>query len=725
MLENLDVQKQYKAQPLGTAAGGFGMNVTQTTGMTPMGADINLNTINQPINTINEAAADSFIGQRVSSFAEIDPLLQYGVTIPAWFVINQAMDRYLKFCKGDYNTTILAKYGNFGDKVSHILFDNPVGRVFNKAANAGKSLFNKVIYNNSAVVRALFTTPSQPELAMVKSQTGGFKTMLTHDIVNVWEEFAKPLNSAKDLDSLGLKPNEVKQIEERIAKIVGEENKKIALQAEEFKILNRGASAKDIQAFKNMNEAGRLSLLKELKIKRLGFKDLQEFELIKSAPEKYMPKILDLLKNSGNELFARIGFSDKNIGTKVKGAITGRKVYLSELYNKLYGAMGGNHKTVLGRSLVKLSNNILEGATNRMQGGKFAVLLHAYFLAEVLIRAARQESASDKAKSFIERYAELIGFFVFIPPSLKIMHALGGMQYSGMTPEQVEAYRKAKLNYNEHIMNCDWTKEVAKQNKKAIQAMRPKTYNPLVWACRKVGDIITVGLEQFRPYTKHKVQKVDLTISNIMKNPKQYFKDIPKRLVDFFHNPKYWLKQMAGYPMRFGLPMIVILPFFNKYLVKGVNAIFGKPKEGLADESKYEEQKEQAEALAAQQGEQPQLTEAQMAMLANALAAQKAQQQVSPTASVQQIQAPNNKNGQISHTGNPFKNEQVSTSSNNNSVVAAEKKDDKKTQVVDTHQYIPSSDPVVIVNQDKMDDATEKALKRLAYFEKDAIKKLS
>ena len=725
MLENLDVQKQYKTPQFGTATGGFGMNVTQTTGMTPMGADINLNTINQPINTINEAAADSFIGQRVSSFAEIDPLLQYGVTIPAWLVINQAMDRYLKFCKGDYNTTILAKYGNFGDKVSHILFDNPVGLVLNKTANFGKSLFNKVIYNNSAVVRSLFTTPSQPELAMVKSQTGGFKTMLTHDIVNVWEEFTKPLNSAKDFDSLGLKSSEIKQIEERIEKIVGEENKRIALQAEEFKILNKGAALKDVQAFKNMSETARLALLKELKIKRLGFSDVREFELIKSAPEKYIPKILDLLKNSGNELFARLGYSDKNVGTKLKGAVTGRKVYLSELYNKLYGAMGGNHKTLLGRSLVKLSNNILEGATNRMQGGKFAVLLHAYFLAEVLIRAARQESAGDKAKSFIERYAELIGFFVFIPPSLKIMHALGGMQYSGMTPEQVEAFRKAKLNYNEHIMNCDWTKEVAKAKKKEIKAMRPKTRNPLVWACRKVGDIITVGLEQFRPYTKHKVEKVDLTISNILKNPMQYLKDIPKRLVDFMRNPKYWLKQMAGYPMRFGLPMIVILPFFNKYLVKGVNAIFGKPKEGLADESKYEEQKEQAEALVAQQAQQPQLTEAQMAMLANAVAAQQAQKKVTSAQPVAQVQPANNKNGQISHTGNPFKNEQTVQAASNNVTTKSDVKSDIKEQKVDINQYIPSSDPVIIKNKEEKDEAVEKALKRLAYFEKDAIKKLS
>ena len=257
-------------------------------------------------------------------------------------------------------------------------------------------------------------------------------------------------------------------------------------------------------------------------------------------------------------------------------------------------------------------------------------------------------------------------------------------------------------------MNCDWTKEVAKQNKKAIKAMRPKTHNPLVWACRKVGDIITVGLEQFRPYTKHKVEKVDLTITNIMKNPKQYFKDIPKRLADFCRNPKYWLKQMAGYPVRFAIPLIVILPFFNKYLVKGVNAIIGKPKEGLADESKYEEQKEQAEALAAQQAQQQQLAAAQMAALANTAKVQPASQS----------KPAYNQNGQISHTGNASTQELKSNS-------AAKASTEKQVaDKIDTATYIPSSEPVKIVRKDNQDAQTEKLLRRLAYFEDEAMKKL-
>jgi hypothetical protein len=67
------------------------------------------------VSKINEAAADSYIGQRISSFEDIDPLVQYGVAIPTWIVINQAMDRYLKLCRGNYDKSVIYKIGSLGD----------------------------------------------------------------------------------------------------------------------------------------------------------------------------------------------------------------------------------------------------------------------------------------------------------------------------------------------------------------------------------------------------------------------------------------------------------------------------------------------------------------------------------------------------------------------------------------------------------------------------------
>ena len=698
MLENLDVKKNYNNTAFGTTTNGFGMNSAAGNPVPPMQAQTDMS-------KINEAAADSYLGQRISSFEDIDPLIQYGVTIPTWIVINQAMDRYLAACRGDYNGTIIHKFGAFGDKVSSILFDNPVGQKLNELTNKGKRLFKTKIYDNSAMVRAFDKTPSIPELGLVKTQTGGIKTMLAHDNVTIWDKFVEPLTDAKDFDSLGASKTEIQNIQNRLSKISGAENKRIVLQAEEFRLLDKSVDAKKLQAFKNMNEAARLAKLKELKVHAMGFKDLNEFETIKAAPEKHLTRILEILNNPNKKLYARISYSNKNFGTILKGELTGRKVYFSELYNKLYAASGGNHKSVLGRSMVKLSNMIMEGASSRIQGGKLAALMQAYFLAEVIIRANRQETNSDKFKSFMERFAELIGFFVFIPPSLKLMHKIGGLQYSGMTPKQIEQYRKAVEEFNKHVMNCDWTKDVFKQKRKDLRAkFRPKTNNPFVWAGRKVGDIITVGLEQVRPYTKHKVKPVDLTITNIMKSPLQYLKDIPKRLADVMRNPKYWAKQAAGYPVRFGIPMLVFIPFFNKYLVKGVNAIFGKPKEGLADESKYEEQKEKAEELAEQQRQNQAAFQANNSVIPP--------QSVSAAAPVTVMAADRKRvahPAQISYTGR------------------ADKENTKKeaTPDIPKHRYIPSTKPVKVKEQNISDKEIEKAMKRLDRAEKRAYTTLS
>ena len=154
-------------------------------------------------------------------------------------------------------------------------------------------------------------------------------------------------------------------------------------------------------------------------------------------------------------------------------------------------------------------------------------------------------------------------------------------------------------------------------------------------------------------------------------------------------NPKYWLKQMAGYPMRFGLPMFVFVPFLNKYLVKGVNAIFGKPKEGLADEGKYEEQKE---------------AKAQQQELNNQIPAQPVQASSAAVMAANQRKKP----AQISYTGS-LKDEETTKQNN-----------EKKAPDIPEHRYIPSTDGVKLKNQDKTDAELEKALKRLETAEKAA-----
>ena len=690
MIENLDVQNRYNNSRFGAATGSFGMTPQVAASMPAM----------QSIdaNKINEVATDNYIGQRLTSFSDIDPMLQFGISIPTWVAINQAMERYNKYCRGDYDKSVISKFGQAGDKISKFLFDNDFGRWLEKKVNSGSNIFKNNIYDNSALVRAFDKTPSLPELKMVLHQMLGMPGMLSTDAINIIEEYTKPLSCAKDFDAVGATKAEIERIEQGFAKLTGKEAQDLYLQTEEFKMLNKKATPQQIQAFKNLDLAKRLEYLKNLKIESLGVATA-EFATLKADPQNNIPRLLEILKNNKDK-YSRLSYSDKNLSTKALGELIGRKVQFSETYNKLYSAMGGNHTTKLGRTMAQLSNYIMEGASSRISGGKVAAFMQAIFLAEVLIRANRQEGVGNKFKSFMERFAELIGFFVFIGPSIRLMHKIGGLQYSGMTPEQIAVYRRALKEFNEHVMNCDWTKDVYKVKLKELRSkFRPHTKNPFVYLSRKAADVLTVGLEQVRPYTKHKVEKVDLTINKSWEAPKQYFKNIPKRLKDVARNPKYWLKQMAGYPVRFLATIVIILPFFNKYLVKGVNSIFGKPKEGaLADEGKYEEEQEKINNSSP--AAQPDVHYAQQAPV------------VAPVAAT----PINNNVQQISYTG----------STNNNSIGKQNADDNKQNKQPDIpeNRYIPSSDPVVPAN-DKVDPEIAKLLRRADTVEKQALDILS
>lgn len=59
--------------------------------------------------------------------------------------------------------------------------------------------------------------------------------------------------------------------------------------------------------------------------------------------------------------------------------------------------------------------------------------------------------------------------------------------------------------------------------------------------------------------------------------------------MNFFRKMGYWTKNAAGYPLRFGLAMFVLMPFVSNTVTKISNFIFGKPKNSVLDEDKEDE----------------------------------------------------------------------------------------------------------------------------------------
>ena len=600
--------KQNIQPQFGTATNNFGMNVSPQNPVTNTSM-----TAGMDVEALKNAGSDSFIAQRLTSFSDVDPLLQYGVAIPTWIAVNQGMDKYTKLFRGDYNKSISYKIGHAGDVVSDFLFKNPVGRAINKATNATGRFLKKNIYDKSAILRA-WETPASPELTLVKHQMHGITGMIRTDAMNIMEEFLNPIENVKDLDCLGATKDQIKQVEKELIGKTAEQQKLI-LEKAQYKLLNRGATPEQIKGFLNSGPFTREIFLKEMKAKALSFKDLKEFEAIKAAPNENAVRLLEVLKNAPRNMYSRISYSNKNAYSTVKGGLFGRKEYFDAVFNKLVACEKPEilrqlniqtHTTKLGRALAKMHLQFMEGATSRISGGKLAAAMQAFFIAEALIRANRQETNGDKFKSFMERMAELVGFFVFMPPAVQLTFHMAGFANAGMTPQQAENYRKAVEKFNEKVINGTFKNKynIYKQERKALEAMRPKTRNPIKWFVRKCGKIVGVGIDQIRPYTRQTYEKItlkDLNPLQIFSNPKSLGHAWAQRLKDIFHNPKYWLKQGLGYPMRFGIPMLLFIPFANKFLVKGSHAIFGKPKESLLDEEKYMEEQEKAKEAQMQQ----------------------------------------------------------------------------------------------------------------------------
>ena len=345
-------------------------------------------------------------------------------------------------------------------------------------------------------------------------------------------------------------------------------------------------------------------------------------------------------------------------------------------------------KSMLGKFLAKYNNLVLEGATNRVAGGKFVALMQAAYLADVLYKTAKVDGASEKVKTFAERFTEMIAFFVAMPFAIQLMHRVGGLQYAGMTKEQVEKYRQHLKIHNDKAMAGGFADKSAwKASKDALKTeLNAGVKNPITKLFKRIGRIVTVGLEQIRPYDSKAVTR----------------NGIGDKIKDLFRHPKFGMKQMAGYPMRIILGMMVILPFLSKIAVKGSHLLFGKPKNSVLDEGK--EDKTQTQAI----NQEPQLPP-QLQQPLN-----QPQQTTTTTTTTRTNQ---NSNISPSNLLNPYKNGSTTTTTTKSS----SNLENKPQEPVRT--YIPSPVGVQIQNKEDL-TAADAAMRRADLAEQQALQTL-
>lgn len=570
---------------------------------------------------LKQSVQDSYVSNRVGQFEEIDPLKLWSVGLPAWYVAAQSMDVFAKASRGaDYSKTIQGRIGNVGDKISGIFTDNKLAKsapmkTFAKKLTSVRKWISKKAFDNSAVLRS-FKTPSQPELDMVRGQANGMRGFLMYDYPQVAENFIENnIKHVKDLDCYGADKAFVTAKKNLIKNGASVSE---VLERAQFELLSPNKDPKVIDKLMKLKPEVRERALKSFKAKAIGYKGLKHFEAVKGDIQNRWREVLKACEKANPKMYSKIWSSDKNWWTKFKGHIMGRRVYMSEFKNKIISATGqladGSmaQKSKLGRFLPKITNYFLEGATNRVAGGKFVALMNATLLADVIIRTANADK-SDKLQTFTERTSEMIGFFVFAPMALRLLHMFGGVQYAGISDKTItklltkldakkasmavgeynaakevllkaqkamktknptEAYREALKFFNDKATNASYSsKSEYKAAKKAVKnILKGDTWNPLVKLAKKTARFVTVGLEQPAAYR-----------TKALHLPEGMWKKGVSMFKDCFKHPKYWFKQGAGYPVRIIGVMLMLMPFLNKLGVKLTHAIFGRPSKSILD----------------------------------------------------------------------------------------------------------------------------------------------
>lgn len=690
---------------------------------------------------LKQNVQDSYVSNRVTETTD-DPkgMIYTGLlTIPSWFAIAKGMDKFAEKTRGDYDKTIYHKIGQFGDDLTTRVKDSSFGKSsFAQSLNNGyknaKSFIRKNIIDKFRITRAMAYTPSKPENPMVLTQADGMLGFFGGDFPQVVENFIKPSAAADDLARYGASAADIQKVKSLLEKATTKEAKELILQKAEFECiakytkgtpLNASALNTAIDDFGKLNIKDRIAKLKDMKAFEFGAKDFKDFELIKENIHSNPAKIIEMSANANPRMFSRAYTQKKGILNWLQYKFLNRDVYSSEFTNKMAASIGNMDlsqrpeyaqalqkagvlnklpKSALGRFLNKYTNVILEGATNRVAGGKLVALMQAAYFADVLYKSMKADGMSEKMKSFAERFTEMVAFFVAMPMAIKLMHSVGGLQYAGMTKQQVEAYRAHLNAHNLKAMSGKFADKAEwKASKKALQKeLNAGVKNPFIKLCKRIGRTVTVGLEQIRPY-----DKADIGV--VKDGVKTYRKGIMEKLKDLVRHPKFGIKQMAGYPIRIVLGMMIILPFLSKLAVKGSHLIFGKPKNSLLDEDK---EKPQNNNLPNPQETQlpPQLQQPPVS--------QQPVQQTTTTQTVTSSQQSQNPTNLL----NKYRNNNISTTTT--TTTSTQNVAQNATPPEPVRTYIPSPVGVQLVNQQEDTSTVAQAMQRADEAEKIALQTL-
>lgn len=541
---------------------------------------------------IRQSVDNSYLANRAKASGDATPEQLLPFWLASWYGLGQLMDKFNPLCRGEYKDSILGKIGGWGDKVST---ETKVGRGIE---NGLQWIDNKTtaLAKKNKIVNALKNYSTRPEWGFAKTPGAGVHGFLATDTEQLFENFLNPLTNRQVKSPLFGIPLSTKsnyyQGLEQYGNITQQEinnfvkslkgktfaEKTLALQKKELELL--GANADIVAKIEGKTGLkGLEKLAKSLKVKKLGFKSIREFNELKGNFLDNPDKIMKALENADKKIKFSVWRGNDNILGKLKSHLIGRIATPQEYLNKYKAVLGKGNTSRLGRFLPASLGWLTEGTTSRFAGGKLAVAMQSYFLADMLYHTIKAPKG-EKTKTFAERFVNDFTYFMAMTFGIKAMHKVGGLKYLGIKDKAgIEAYRKGVEVFKaKHAAGLLKNKKAYKFAQKRLDVLLGKQnvkgfFNKLFF---KVGKLINLGNERIPAYKS--TSKYNLN----------------------------WLRKCAngnilGVPLRFAIPMLVISPFLAKLTTKTVHKIFGKPTNSVLDEDKEPE-----EVKTAQQQTQPQ-----------------------------------------------------------------------------------------------------------------------
>lgn len=542
---------------------------------------------------LRQSVDNSYLANRAKASGDATPEQLLPFWLASWYGLGQLMDKFNPLCRGEYKDSILGKIGGWGDKVST---ETRIGRGIE---NGLQWIDNKTtaLAKKNKIVNALKNYSTRPEWSFAKTPGAGVHGFLATDTEQLFENFLNPLTNRQVKSPLFGIPLSAKsnyyQGLEQYGNITQQEinnfvkslkgktfaEKTLALQKKELELL--GANADIVAKIEGKTGLkGLEKLAKSLKVKKLGFKSIREFNELKGKFLDNPDKIMKALENADKKIKFSVWRGNDNILGKIKSHLIGRIATPQEYLNKYKAVLGKGNTSRLGRFLPASLGWLTEGTTSRFAGGKLAVAMQSYFLADMLYHTIKAPKG-EKTKTFAERFVNDFTYFMAMTFGIKAMHKVGGLKYLGIKDKAgIEAYRKGV-----EVFKAKHAAGFLLKNKKAYKFAQKRLdvllgkqnvkgfFNKLFF---KVGKLINLGNERIPAYKS--TSKYNLN----------------------------WLRKCAngnilGVPLRFAIPMLVISPFLAKLTTKTAHKIFGKPTNSVLDEDKEPE-----EVKTAQQQTQPQ-----------------------------------------------------------------------------------------------------------------------